>query len=112
MKNLMFFFPALMLCAVAFTTPAPSPAVVGEIPADIKALLDKNNCSTCHALERKLVGPMWTEVAQKGYTVKKISALVAKPVPAHWPGYSAMAAQKVPKAEMTKIANWLVSLKE
>jgi cytochrome c len=108
MKNLMFFLPALFFCAVAFTSPAPTS--VNGIPDDIKALLDKNNCSTCHALDKKLVGPKWTDIAEKGYTKKKITALVAKPVPANWPGYSAMAAQKVPKAEMGKIADWLISL--
>jgi cytochrome c len=112
MKKVLFLLPVVIFCAFAFTTPAPITAPNGEIPADIKALLDKNNCSTCHALERKMVGPMWTAVAEKGYSVKKISALVAKPKPENWPGYSAMAAQKVPKDEMTKIANWIVSLNQ
>ena len=54
---------------------------------------------------------MWTDVGAKKYYAKRIMQLVAKPEPANWPGYPPMAAQKVPKADLTKIANWLSSMK-
>ncbi|MEO6039989.1 MAG: cytochrome C, partial [Saprospiraceae bacterium] len=82
------------------------------IPADILALLDKYSCTSCHAISRRLVGPMWTDVAAKGYSAKRIMQLVKVPEPGNWPGYSPMAAQPtVPKADLQKIANWLVAMK-
>lgn len=96
--------------SLSFVTPPPPGGQ--SIPADIKALLDKHGCQACHAMDRKLVGPKWTDVAAKGYNQKRIMALVAKPEPNNWPGYPPMAAQNVPKAELSKIANWLVSLKK
>mgnify|MGYP002148698184 FL=1 len=100
-----------MLLFLAAFKPADRPVADPVIPADIQALLDKNGCAACHALSRKLVGPMWTEVAAKKYSAKRISQLVAKPEPANWPGYVPMVAQNVPKAELSKIANWLSKLK-
>lgn len=98
----------LALIFLAAFSPANDPG----IPADVQALLDKNGCAACHAMGRKLVGPAWPEIAAKGYSKKKIASLVAKPEPSNWPGYVPMVAQKVPKAEMDKIATWLVSLKK
>ena len=107
MKKLFVLLPLLALLA-AFKPAAGDPV----IPADIQALLDKNGCAACHNLNRKLVGPMWTDIAAKKYSAKKISELVKKPVPENWPGYVPMLAQtNVPKAELTKIASWLAALK-
>lgn len=107
MKKYLLFFPVALLLA-SFT-------IVGgndpRLPADIKALLDKNSCGACHNLDRKLVGPSWTDISKRKYSAKRIAQLVAKPEPANWPGYVPMAAQpSVPKDEMTKIANWLSKL--
>jgi cytochrome c551/c552 len=109
MKKLLALLP-LVLALAAFT-PNPQPVAGPDIPADVQALLDKYGCAACHAMSRRLVGPMWTDVAAKKYSAKRIAQLVAKPEPANWPGYAPMAAQKVTKADMTKIADWLVKLK-
>ncbi len=110
MKKAFAFLPLIVGLAV-FTR--PTPPAPPEIPADVQALLEKNGCAACHAIGRKLVGPKWTDIAAKGYSVKRITALVRKPEPANWPGYVPMVAQAgIPKAELTKIATWLVSIKE
>lgn len=109
MKKIFAILPLVLLLA-AFK-PATTPASDPTIPADVQGLLDKYGCTACHALGRKLVGPMWTDVAAKKYSAKRITQLVAKPEPANWPGYPPMVAQRVAKADMTKIANWLVSMK-
>lgn len=109
MKKTFALFPILLIL-VAFK-PAPAPVVPPEIPADIQALLDKHGCAACHSITRKLVGPIWTDIAAKKYSAKRIAQLVAKPEPANWPGYVPMVAQKVPKADMEKIAKWLANLK-
>ena len=105
--TLAFLSVAFALMAFALPSPSPSP----EIPADVQALLDKHGCAACHSLSRKLVGPMWPDIAAKKYTAKRIMELVRKPEPAHWPGSVPMLAQtNVPKADLTKIANWLAKL--
>ncbi|MCE7922513.1 MAG: cytochrome C [Haliscomenobacteraceae bacterium CHB4] len=109
MAKVLAFLPLLLILA-AFK-PAPRPVADPTIPADIQALLDKYGCAACHNMERKLVGPKWTEIAAKKYSAKRIAQLVEKPEPANWPGYIPMAAQKVPKADMDKIAKWLANLK-
>jgi len=112
MKKLLALLP-LVLALSAFKVPV-APVVITvdpTIPADVQTLLDKYSCTSCHAMSRRLVGPMWTAVAAKGYTAKQIIQLVKTPEPAHWPGYSPMAPLVVPKADMQKIANWLVALK-
>ncbi len=107
MKKLFALLPLAALLSAA----QPSP-VTPVVPADVQALLDKNGCAACHNISRKLVGPMWTDIAAKKYSVKRISELVKKPEPSNWPGYVPMLAQTtIPKAELTKIATWLSALK-
>jgi cytochrome c len=109
MKKTLALLPLLLVLA-AFK-PASVPVAPPEVPADIQALLDKHGCAACHSMTRKLVGPIWTDIAAKKYSAKRISQLVAKPEPANWPGYVPMVAQKLPKEDMSKIANWLSKLK-
>jgi cytochrome c551/c552 len=101
---------ALIACTSLAFGPAARPADP-TIPADVQALLDKHGCAACHNMSRKLVGPIWPDIAAKKYSAKRITQLVAKPEPANWPGYVPMAAQSVPKADMKKIADWLANLK-
>ncbi len=112
MKKFLALLP-LIFALFAFKVPVNTaiPALDPTVPADVQALLDKYSCTSCHAMSRRLVGPMWTAVAAKGYSAKQIIQLVKTPEPAHWPGYSPMAPLTVPKADMQKIANWLVSIK-
>ncbi len=81
------------------------------VPADIAALLNKNTCSACHNPYQRLVGPAYSEVAKKKYSVDEIVALVYKPNPENWPGYPPMMAMsQVPKEEVVKLAKWINSL--
>lgn len=85
-----------------------------KAPDDIQALLQKNNCVTCHKVDKATtLAPSWTQIAQKGYSPKKFAELVAKPVPSNWPSYNPPMAPlpKVPKADLTKIATWVATLK-
>jgi len=109
MTKILALIPLLLVLA-AFK-PALQPVAGPVIPADIQALLDKYTCSACHKMDQKLVGPKWTDVAAKKYSAKRIAQLVEKPEPANWPGYVPMVAQKVPKADLDKIAKWLANLK-
>lgn len=44
--------------------PGPEPSVAGA-PIDVQALLAKNACLSCHALDAKLIGPSYHDVAAK-----------------------------------------------
>lgn len=106
MNKFLLLIPVAVLLAAA-TRPADP-----EIPADIQTLLDKNGCMACHHISRKLVGPSWKDIATKKYTAKRIVQLIQKPEPGNWPGYVPMLPQdRVPKHDLTKIANWLAKLK-
>jgi cytochrome c len=89
--------------AVAGSTPAAAP---GNTKA-VLALLGKHNCTACHGVERKIVGPAMTDVAKKypGQTdvlaqkIKNGGAGVWGPIP--------MPAQNLPDADAQAIAAWL-----
>jgi len=49
------------------------------LAADMPPLAKKDNCTACHAIDKKLVGPAWAEVAKKYKGDKGAEAkLVAK----------------------------------
>jgi cytochrome c len=104
MKKIIVIFS---FSAIYFSSSAQS----AKAPDDIQALLSKNNCVTCHKVDKKAVGPSWEDIAAKKYTNKRFAELVAKPEPANWPGYTPMTGlPKTPKADLTKIANWVKTL--
>ncbi len=58
--------------AAAAATPAPaapaSPAAKAGAPLDLasgQALMQKDGCSACHAIDKKIVGPAYQDVAAK-----------------------------------------------
>jgi cytochrome c len=88
-----------------------------EIPEDVKALLNKHMCTTCHSVEKdpdnSLIGPTYTELAARGHSVKETIKLIYKPRPSNWPEYPPMAPMPhIPQDEVKAIARWIVSLEE
>ena len=81
-------------------------STVGEVKQPT-ALLQKYICLTCHAIDRKIVGPAYVDVAKKypgqvDYLTKKIQsggAGIWGPIP--------MPPQKLTEAEARTIATWL-----
>jgi S-disulfanyl-L-cysteine oxidoreductase SoxD len=75
----------------------------------VQALLAKYSCTACHAMDRKLVGPSFADVAKKhagktDYLVGKIrggSSGVWGPIP--------MPAQSLSEAEAKTLASWLAA---
>jgi cytochrome c551/c552 len=80
--------------------------------ADVKPLLLKNTCLSCHNANTKQVGPGYKEIAKRKYSVQQLIELIHNPKPEHWPGYSTPmpAMPQVPDAEARKIAQWIKSL--
>ncbi|PSL44846.1 cytochrome c551/c552 [Chitinophaga niastensis] len=116
----------LALSAVSIKNTAAKPAVtapakVGTKPAagkaltyeQVKPLLNKYTCSSCHNPDKKQVGPGFKDVAKRNYSVAKILALLKNPKPENWPGYATPMPPfpQVPQADAVKIATWINSLK-
>ncbi len=82
--------------------------------AAVQPLLTKNACLTCHNPDRKVIGPSYKEIAKKKYSIAELVQYIQKPNPAHWPGYATPMPSMVhvPKAELTKIAQWIKSLEK
>lgn len=90
----------------------PAPAKAGGAGSDSKAaqaLTQKNNCIVCHALDKKVVGPSFMDVAKKhagkaDYIAGKIKSGgsgVWGPIP--------MPAQTLSETEAKTIAGWLAA---
>lgn len=85
-----------------------------EIPTyeEIEPLLQRNSCFACHAVDKRQVGPAYTEVAKRNYSNEKILELIHNPEPANWPDYPvAMPPMpQVSKEDGLKIAAYINSL--
>jgi cytochrome c551/c552 len=98
------------------TAPTEAPAATASaavtVPDDVKALLEKNTCLSCHDANDRVVGPPYKEIAKRNYTNKEIVELIYKPKPSNWPDYTTpmVGLPNVPKEEASKIADWIISL--
>jgi cytochrome c len=90
---------------------APAAVSVATVtPGETAA--SKNGCLACHAVDQKLVGPAYKEVAKKGYSDAQIVELIYTPKPENWPGFIPMPPQaQVPREDAVAIAGWINSLK-
>jgi len=94
----------------AAAAPAKTPVVTER---EALTLLTKHTCAACHKINERSVGPAYSEVAKRKYTVAQIVALVHNPKPEHWPDYTPMAPMAhVPKKDIEKIAVWINSLRK
>ena len=96
-------------------TPAPAataaPATVAKPENNeskaIVAMLNKNNCTACHGMDKKIVGPGFTEIAKK--QAGKVDYLAGKIKGGGvgvW-GQIPMPAQALPEADARRIAEWI-----
>ena len=98
---------ALFALLVATTMVAPA-------MADL-ALATSKNCMACHAVDKKLVGPAYKEVAAKYAgqkdAVDKLSIKIMKGGSGVWGPVPMPANTQVNEAEAKKLAAWVLSLK-
>lgn len=77
-------------------------------------LAKTKNCMGCHAVDNKVLGPSFKEVAAKYAGKKGAQAEIAQSVMSgssgKW-GAIAMPANNVTQAEATSLATWILSLK-
>ena len=90
-------------------------AVVSAPAFADEALAKKSNCLACHAIDTKLVGPAYKEVAakyagQKG-AVDALAAKILKGSTGVWGAIPMPANTQVSDADAKKLAAWVLSLK-
>jgi cytochrome c len=86
------------------------------VPAMAQAdLAQKKNCMACHAVDKKLVGPAYKEVAAKYAgqkdAVDKLSQKVMKGGAGVWGAVPMPANPQVTDAEAKQLVQWIMTLK-
>ena len=103
----MKLFPALALVAAAATVSAPAMAD--------EALAKAKNCLACHAVDKKVLGPSYKDVAAKYAGQKdasdKLAAKIIKGGVGAWGQIPMPANAQVNEAESKKLVAWILSLK-
>ena len=98
-----------ILIAIAATTLLAAPAM-----ADM-ALAKSKNCMACHAVDRKLVGPSYKDVAAKyagdAAAADKLAAKIMKGGSGVWGAIPTPANPQVSAAEANILAAWVLSNK-
>ncbi|WP_457641684.1 c-type cytochrome [Persephonella sp.] len=77
-----------------------------------KDLFYRYNCGSCHAPDRKLVGPSFLEISkrygQSEKAINKVAKLIINPKPSNWPGYAYMPPFKIPFEEAKALAKYVL----
>jgi cytochrome c len=98
----------LALAVLAVTT------VSAPVWAD-QALATAKNCMACHALDKKLVGPAYKDVAAKyagdKSAIDKLAAKIQKGGAGVWGAVPMPANTQVNDAEAKKLAAWVLTVK-
>jgi len=99
--------PASLL--IAMTAVAAAPAFA---QAD---LAQKKNCMACHAIDKKLVGPSYKDVAAKYAgqkdAVDKLAVKVVKGGAGVWGAVPMPANPQVTEAEAKQLVQWIMTIK-
>ena len=101
-----------VLFAVAAAAALIAPAFAAE---DIAKLAQDKNCLACHAVDKKVVGPSYKEVAAKYKGDKTAAAKLAEKVQKGgsgvWGQVPMPANPQVNPAEAKKLVDWVLSQK-
>lgn len=99
--------PYALITLIALTA-AATPALADQ------ALAQKKNCLACHAVDKKVVGPAYRDIAAKyaGQNVAgKLTAKVMKGGAGVWGAVPMPANPQVSQAEAETLVKWVLSLK-
>ena len=96
--------------SVSMTAPPPPQKVINSTDNKaVQALAQKNNCTACHAADRKLVGPSWADIARKHEgKAEYLAAKIRSGGSGAW-GAIPMPPQALSDAEARTIAAWLAT---
>jgi cytochrome c len=97
------------LLIIAATAAIAAPAIADE------ALAKSKNCMACHAVDKKLVGPSYKDVAKKyagdAKAADMLAAKIIKGGSGVWGAIPMPANTQVSEADSKKLAAWVLSLK-
>jgi cytochrome c len=100
---------SLLSLIVALSALAAAPAFANP------ELAQKKNCMACHAIDKKLVGPAYKDVAAKYAgqkdAVDKLSQKVIKGGAGVWGAVPMPANTQVSDAEAKQLVSWILTLK-
>jgi cytochrome c len=106
MKKMMIRFTLFALVATVGLT---APALADQ------ALATSKNCMACHAIDKKVLGPAYKDVAKKYAGQKdaaaKLATKVMKGGSGVWGAVSMPANPQVNEAEANKLVAWILALK-
>jgi cytochrome c len=98
-----------IVLALALTAAYAAPALADQ------ALATSKNCMACHAVDKKLVGPSYKDVAAKykgdKTAVDKLAAKIIKGGSGAWGPVPMPANPQVNEADAKKLAAWVLSTK-
>lgn len=105
--------------AVAASAPAAPPAAAKPgAPLDLasgEAMMKKDGCAACHAVDKKIVGPAYQDVAAKYQGDKSAQARLEQKVKAGGAGVWGpipMPPNAVPDADIKSLVGWILTLKK
>jgi len=111
MKNGML---AAAFAGAALVLAAPAHAVLDNAAAE--ALMKKDGCAACHAIDKKIVGPAYVDVAAKYKGDKNAAAMLMKKVKdggvGTWGQIPMPPNSAVPAGDITELVNWILTLKK
>lgn len=97
-----------------FTAAAAIAALAAVLPAQAdEALAKKHNCTACHAVDKKMVGPAYKDVAAKykGQNAEaKLFEKVKKGGSGVWGPIPMPPNPAVPDADVKKLVDWILKL--
>lgn len=102
--------------AIALTVMLPfAGAALAADPQAGEALAKNNGCVACHALDKKLVGPSYKEIAAKYRNDKKAAAMLAQKVKAGgkgvWGDVPMPPNAHVKDQDIKTMVDWILALK-
>ena len=101
------YFVAIATLAAGFVVCTPSMADM--------ALATSKNCTSCHAVEKKVLGPSYKEVATKyagqADAIDKLAGKIMKGGAGAWGPVPMPANAQVSADEAKKLVTWILSLK-
>ena len=111
--------PAPAPASPAAAASAPAPAHKAGTPLDMAsgtAMMQKDGCSACHAVDKKIVGPAYQDVAAKYQNDKDAPAKLARKVKAGGAGVWGQVPMPpnaaVPDEDIKALVAWILTLKK
>ena len=105
---------AILTLAAAALVAAPAYAALDNAQAE--AMMKKDGCAACHAVDKKIVGPAYVDVAAKYKGDKNAQAALEKKVKEGgagvWGPVPMPPNAQVPANDIKELVTWVLSLKK